>query len=580
MGELLETLLARTGVIETLEAERTIEATGRIENLQELVGVAREYVARSEEPSLAGFLQEVALTADADALAAESGTGRVTLMTLHNAKGLEFDAVFVIGMEQNLFPHVRAIEEANIEEERRLCYVAITRARRELCPGLRPPAHALRRARQQPPVAVHRRDPAEAGRARAQGPLDVRLAARQLDLAVARGGWGPSSAGATTQLPGIAPRDDVPTALGRRQRHPRPARRGRRHRHGRRRPGDRALPLGRLGAPAAPGLRAAQAHLTPRTPLVSSAPAGRLAQLGEHQLDKLGVTGSSPVSPIPQSARTGGGVLDSKIQSPKQKKTFSIITPFAATGVRVSKPSLGTMSMGSSAWKGWVLDEDDSIPILRRALDLGITFFDMADWYSTGRNEEVVGRNLLRMSARERLVLATKVYYPMSDDPNDRGLSRKHIATAIDRSLARMGTDYVDLYVIHAFDADTPVEETMEALHDTVRAGKVRYLGASTMYTWQFATMNHVAAMNGWTPFINMQCQYNLLYREEEREMFPYCRDQGIAITTFSPSRAASSRVTPIVPRAPPTTSIRISTAMTSTAKSHAVCASLPHAEA
>jgi aryl-alcohol dehydrogenase-like predicted oxidoreductase len=159
----------------------------------------------------------------------------------------------------------------------------------------------------------------------------------------------------------------------------------------------------------------------------------------------------------------------------------------------------------------------------------------MADWYSAGRNEEVVCRNLLRMSARDGLVLATKVYYPMSDDPNDRGLSRKHIAAAIDRSLARMGTDYIDLYVVHAFDADTPVEETMEALHDTVRAGKVRYLGASTMYAWQFAKMNHVAAMNGWTRFVNMQCQYNVLYREEEREMLPYCRDQGIAVTTFSP---------------------------------------------
>ena len=209
VGELLETLLARTGVIESLEAERTIEATGRIENLQELVGVAREYTARSEEPSLAGFLQEVALTADADALAAESEAGRVTLMTLHNAKGLEFNAVFVIGMEQNLFPHVRAIEEANIEEERRLCYVAITRARRELCARLRPPAHALRRARQQPPVAVHRRDPADPGRARAQAPLaygSPRGSERRRRL----GGWQPSSAGATTQLPGIAPRDEVP----------------------------------------------------------------------------------------------------------------------------------------------------------------------------------------------------------------------------------------------------------------------------------------------------------------------------------------------------------------------------------
>jgi 1-deoxyxylulose-5-phosphate synthase len=208
---------------------------------------------------------------------------------------------------------------------------------------------------------------------------------------------------------------------------------------------------------------------------------------------------------------------------------------FGQTGLKVSQLCLGTMSMGSSAWKGWVLDEAASIPILQRALELGVTFFDMADWYSLGRNEEVVGQNLLRMSARERLVLATKVYYPMSEDPNDRGLSAKHIAASIDRSLSRIGTDYLDLYVIHAFDADTPIEETMEALHETVRAGKVRYLGASTMYAWQFAKMNHVAALNGWTPFINMQCQYNLLYREEEREMFPYCRDQGIAVTTFSP---------------------------------------------
>ena len=208
---------------------------------------------------------------------------------------------------------------------------------------------------------------------------------------------------------------------------------------------------------------------------------------------------------------------------------------FGRTGLQVSALCLGTMSMGSSTWKGWVLDEADSIPLLRRAVDQGINFFDMADWYSTGRNEEVVGRNVLKMSARDQLVLATKVFYPMSDDPNDRGLSRKHILASIDRSLSRMGTDYVDLYVIHAFDAATPVEETMEALNDTVRAGKVRYLGASTMYTWQFAKMNHVAAMNGWAPFVNMQCQYNVLYREEEREMIPYCQDQGIAVTTFSP---------------------------------------------
>ncbi len=209
--------------------------------------------------------------------------------------------------------------------------------------------------------------------------------------------------------------------------------------------------------------------------------------------------------------------------------------PFGVTNLEVSTLCLGTMSMGSSAWKGWVLDEHDSIPILRHALDLGITFFDMADWYSLGRNEEVVGRNLLKMTTRERLVLATKVFYPMSDAPEDRGLSRAHIMQSIDRSLARMGTDYVDLYVIHAFDAQTPIEETMAALHETVRAGKVRFLGASTMYTWQFAKMNHVAETNGWTRFVNMQCQYNVLYREEEREMFPYCQDQGIAVTTFSP---------------------------------------------
>ncbi|HWZ63936.1 MAG TPA: aldo/keto reductase [Steroidobacteraceae bacterium] len=208
---------------------------------------------------------------------------------------------------------------------------------------------------------------------------------------------------------------------------------------------------------------------------------------------------------------------------------------FGRTDLNVSRLCLGTMSMGSSAWKRWVLDERDSIPILRRALDLGVNFFDMADWYSLGRNEEVVAGNLLKLSTRDKLVLATKVFYPMSDDPGDRGLSRQHIAASIDRSLARMGTDYVDLYVVHAFDTATPLEETMQALDATVRSGKVRYLGASTMYTWQFAKMNHVAAMNGWTPFINMQCQYNLLYREEEREMFPYCRDQQIAVTTFSP---------------------------------------------
>jgi aryl-alcohol dehydrogenase-like predicted oxidoreductase len=208
---------------------------------------------------------------------------------------------------------------------------------------------------------------------------------------------------------------------------------------------------------------------------------------------------------------------------------------FGQTGLRVSKLCLGTMGIGSSAWKGWVLDEDRAVPILRRALDLGFTFFDMADWYSSGRNEEVVARNLLKLTQRENLVFATKVFYPMSESANDRGLSRKHILASIDRSLRRMGTDYVDLYVIHAFDPDTRIEETLEALHEVVKAGKVRYLGASTMYVWQFVKMNYTARLHGWTPFVNMQCQYNLLYREEEREMMPYCHDEGIAVTTFSP---------------------------------------------
>jgi aryl-alcohol dehydrogenase-like predicted oxidoreductase len=208
---------------------------------------------------------------------------------------------------------------------------------------------------------------------------------------------------------------------------------------------------------------------------------------------------------------------------------------FGRTGLKVSKLCFGTMTLGSSAWKSWVLDEAESRPILKRALDLGITFFDTANWYSTGESERVVASTLTSMVPRDHLVLATKAYYPMSDDPNDRGLSRKHLLSSVDASLRRMGVDYIDLFVIHAFDPGTPIEETMEALHDIVRSGKVRYLGASTMFAWQFEQMNHVARLNGWTSFVNMQCQYNLLYREEEREMIPYCRDQGIAVTAFSP---------------------------------------------
>lgn len=208
---------------------------------------------------------------------------------------------------------------------------------------------------------------------------------------------------------------------------------------------------------------------------------------------------------------------------------------FGHTGLKVSKLCMGTMTLGSSAWKPWALDEAESKPILKRALDLGFTFYDMANWYSTGENERVVASTLLSMVPRDSLVLTTKAMYAMSEDPNDQGLSRKHLMAAIDGSLQRMGTDYVDIYMVHAFDPDTPIEETMEALHDIVRSGKARYLGASTMHAWQFAQMNHVARENGWTPFINMQCQFSLLYRENERELIPYCQDQGIAVTCFSP---------------------------------------------
>ena len=209
--------------------------------------------------------------------------------------------------------------------------------------------------------------------------------------------------------------------------------------------------------------------------------------------------------------------------------------PFGRTGLKVSQLCFGTMTIGTSKWKPWVLDKKDAEPLLKRCLDLGITFFDTANWYSIGESERVVGPTLTSMVPRDHLVLATKAYYPMSDDPNDRGLSRKHLLSSVEASLQRLGTDYIDLFVIHAFDPSTPIEETMQALHDIVRSGKVRYLGASTMFAWQFEQMNHVARKNGWTSFVNMQCQYNLLYREEEREMIPYCRDQGIAVTAFSP---------------------------------------------
>ncbi len=206
------------------------------------------------------------------------------------------------------------------------------------------------------------------------------------------------------------------------------------------------------------------------------------------------------------------------------------------TGLKVSCICLGTMTYGTSQWRPWVLDEAESRPFLKRALDLGINFFDTADMYSRGVSEEVLGRTLRDLGVRRsEVVIATKVYFPMSDDPNDRGLSRKHILDAIDASLRRLQTDYVDLYQIHRWDYETPIEETMEALHDVVKAGKARYIGASSMYAWQFAKAQCVAGRHNWTRFVSMQNHYNLVYREEEREMIPLCVDQGVAIIPWSP---------------------------------------------
>ena len=206
------------------------------------------------------------------------------------------------------------------------------------------------------------------------------------------------------------------------------------------------------------------------------------------------------------------------------------------SGVKVSRVCLGTMTYGSSGWRPWVLDEDASRPLIKQALEAGINFFDTADMYSLGASEEVLGRALKNFGpGREQLVIATKVFYPMGEGPNDRGLSRKHIMTAIDASLRRLGTDYVDVYQIHRFDSETPIEETLEALHDVVRAGKARYLGASSMPAWQFAKLLYSADAHGWTRFITMQNHYNLMYREEEREMIPLCLAEGIAVLPWSP---------------------------------------------
>jgi aryl-alcohol dehydrogenase-like predicted oxidoreductase len=224
-------------------------------------------------------------------------------------------------------------------------------------------------------------------------------------------------------------------------------------------------------------------------------------------------------------------------------------TKLGHSGLSVSRIALGMMSYGSSEWRPWVLDEAQSRPLVQRAVELGINYFDTADMYSAGRSEVVTGKLVREFCRREEAVIATKVFYPVElgfkggaaggakppKRPNADGLSRKRIMHAVDASLERLGTDYIDLYQIHRFDPGTPLEETMEALHDVVKAGKVRYLGASSMAAWQFAKAQQIAREHGWTRFVSMRNHYNLAYREEEREMIPLCRDQGVAVIPWSP---------------------------------------------
>ncbi|MFH1176668.1 MAG: aldo/keto reductase [Acidobacteriota bacterium] len=205
------------------------------------------------------------------------------------------------------------------------------------------------------------------------------------------------------------------------------------------------------------------------------------------------------------------------------------------SGLKVSRLALGMMSYGTPAWRPWVLGEEEARGLVQQALERGITFFDTADMYSVGESERITGKLLKEMARREEVVIATKVFYPMSERPNDRGLSRQHIMASIDASLRRLGTDYVDLYQIHRWDHTTPIEETLEALHDVVRAGKARYLGASSMFAWQLAKAQFTADRNRWTRFVSMQNHYNLVYREEEREMLPLCRNEGLGVLPWSP---------------------------------------------
>jgi aryl-alcohol dehydrogenase (NADP+) len=211
-------------------------------------------------------------------------------------------------------------------------------------------------------------------------------------------------------------------------------------------------------------------------------------------------------------------------------------TNLGSTGTKVSRICLGCMTYGTKKWREWVLEEEEGRPFIKRALELGINFFDTADMYSLGVSEQILGRALKDFGpSRDRLIIATKVFFPLGEDPNQKGLSRKHILQAIDDSLRRLNTDYVDLYQIHRFDYETRIEETLEALHDVVKAGKARYIGASSMYAWQFARMLYTADRLGLTRFVTMQNHYNLAYREEEREMAPLCVAEGVGMLPWSP---------------------------------------------
>ncbi len=205
------------------------------------------------------------------------------------------------------------------------------------------------------------------------------------------------------------------------------------------------------------------------------------------------------------------------------------------SGLRVSRICMGMMGFGNNSEREWVIDEDAAEPIVKAAVEGGVTFFDTADTYSGGASEEATGRLVPKFLTRDEVVIATKVFMPMTPGENGRGLGRKHILSGIDASLRRLNMDYVDLYQIHRWDPRTPIEETMEALHDVVRAGKARYIGASSMFSWQFAKAQYTAESNGWTKFVSMQNHYNLIYREEEREMIPLCLDQGVGCIPWSP---------------------------------------------